>query len=810
MLNDFRYAARTLRHNPGFAATAIVSIALGIGANAAIFSLADGLLFRPLPVPSASRVVTLRSRTPSGTLGFVSYRDFVDFRDRSQSFNSLVAYKLATFGFAADQKAQPQLKAGMLVSGNFFRGLGVEPQLGRGFRPEEDQVEGREAVAVLGHDFWKNELDSDPSVVGRTVRVNGLDFNVIGVAPESFTGMDQYIRPAFYIPAMMAPKLVESNRDLLTNRASRLFAAKGRLKPGVSIAAADAEAASIAKSLEQLEPNTNRAFGAAVRTELQTRGDQQQGDVVLVSLLFSIVIVALLIACANVANLILSRGRARMREVSIRLAIGASRGRLIRQLMAESLLIAFAGGTLGLLIVAFAVSLSPNLQIPGEIPLQFSFQVDQRVLWFTVLVCGACALLFGLAPAIGAAKTDLVRALKAGDFDRRQRWLGRNALVVAQIAGSLVLLVAATQLYRGFSYLLAHSPGFRTDHLIMAGVEPDLVRYSPAQSEQFYKTLTDRAAQLPGVKSAALAFSVPMGTSQRSQTVIPEGYQFPHGNSSAEVLENTVDSRFFETFGVPLLRGRGFLPTDRAGAPRVAVVNEAFARHYFGGEAIGKRMRLKDANGPWVNIVGITATGKYLSIAEPPTDCLYLPFAQDPAPRMTLLAWTAGDPASLAGPVRDLVHSLDANMPVFNVRTMGDFFEQRSVMVVEAVNAIAGFVGLLGLGLSLVGLYAVVAYQVARRTREIGIRMAIGADRPQVMRMILRQASVMGLTGIAIGLVLSFAGSRALTTGLGAPAFDPLLFILVPLALLATTLLAASIPARRAAHVDPMQALREE
>jgi predicted permease len=544
---------------------------------------------------------------------------------------------------------------------------------------------------------------------------------------------------------------------------------------------------------------------------MQTRTDVQQGDVALVSLLFSIVVVALLIACANVANLILGRGRARVREISVRLAIGASRGRLIRQLMAESILIAFAGGALGLMLVAFGVSLAPNLQIPGEIPLQFSFQVDQRVLWFTLLVSVACALVFGLAPALRATKTDLVPALKAGDLDRgRNRWLGRNALVVIQIAGSLVLLVAATQLYRGFSYLLSHSPGFRTDHLIMASLEPDLVRYTPAQTEQFYKTLIDRAGALPGVRSATLAFTVPMGTSQRSETVIPEGYQFPRGKESVEVLENTVDHHFFATFGVPMLRGRGFLPTDRANTPRVAVVNQAFARHYFGGDALGKRVRLKGVNGPWAEIVGVTATGKYLSIVEPPTDCLYLPLLQEQPARMTLLALTSGDPAALAGPVRDMVRSLDANMPIFNVRTMGDFFEQRSVMVVHVVNAIVGVIGLLGLGLSLVGLYAVVAYQVARRTREIGIRMAIGADRSQVMKMILRQAAVMGLTGVGIGLLLSFAGGRALTVGLGAPAFDPILFTLVPLALLLTTLLAAAIPARRAAHVDPMQALRQD
>ena len=811
MLNDFRYAVRTLRHNPGFAATAIFSIALGIGANSSIFSLADGLLLRPLPVPSALQVVTLRSRTPSGTPGNVSYADFVDFRDKNRSFDGLVAFALTRIAFAPDRQVQPELKTGMLVSGNFFRVLHVEPQGGRGFKPEEDQVPGRDAVVVLGHDFWKNQYGSDASVIGRSIRLNGVDFRVIGVAPESFTGMDQYVRPAFFIPAMMAPSLLTSNQDLLTNRGKRSLTVKGRLKSGVSIQAASAEMSALSKSLEQSYPNTNRAFSVMVRTELQTRAEIQQGDVILVSLLFSIVLLVLLIACANVASLIVGRGRARAREISVRLAIGASRSRLVRQLMAESLLIAAAGGALGLVIAQLVVELAGTFQVPGDIPLQFSFQLDQRVLLFTVFVSVACAILFGLIPALQSTKTDLVPALKAGELTQgRKRLLGRNALVVAQVAGSLVLLVMATQLFRGFSYLLKHNPGFRTDHLIMASFDPALVRYSNTQTDQFYKTLLDRTRTLSGVKSAALTFSVPMGTIQDGETVIPEGHQFPRGKESMDVLANIVDSNYFETFGVPVLRGRGFLPTDRADSPRVAVVNEAFARHYFEQNAIGKRIRLKDQNGPWVEVVGVVTTGKYLSLVEPPTDCLYLPFAQNPEQRMTLLALASGDPASLAAPLRDMVRSLDANMPMFGVRTMGDFFEQRSVKLLHMINSIVGVVGVLGLGLALVGLYAIVAYQVARRTREIGIRMAIGADRTQVMKMILRQAAAIGFTGVGIGVVLCFAGGRALTVALSAPAFDPILFTLVAVALLLTTLLAAAIPARRAAQVDPMLALRQD
>ena len=371
MLNDLRYASRTLRHNLGFALTAAISMALGIGATATIFSLGDALVLRPLPVPNPSQVVKLSSRTPSGTLGDIAYADFVVYRDKLQSFDGLAAYSLTPFGFAKDSKTQSQMKYGFLVSGNFFRVMQTEPRLGRGFKPEEDQAPGRDAVVVLAHSFWETEFASDQTAVGRRVRLNGLDFTVIGVAPESFTGMDQFVRPAFYVPALMA-----SDTDLLTNRISRGFTVKGRLKPGISMQAADAEASVLAQSLQQSYPATNRAFGAALRSELQARIDEDPVTPLMIGVLFAIVVVALLIACANVANLILSRGRAREREIAVRLAIGASRGRLVRQLMAENLLIAFTGGALGLLIAQLGIQVISKLPTAGDIPGQTAVQLD--------------------------------------------------------------------------------------------------------------------------------------------------------------------------------------------------------------------------------------------------------------------------------------------------------------------------------------------------------------------------------------------------------------------------------------------------
>ncbi len=811
MLNDLRYAIRTLRQNPGFALTAIVSIALGIGATATIFSLGDGLVLRPLSVPKPSQVVTLASRTPSGSFGDMSYRDYVDYRDKLQSFDGLVAYSLTPFGFAKDSKAQSQMKYGFLVSGNFFRVMQTEPQLGRGFRPEEDRAPGRDAVMVLAHTFWSSEFAADPAVVGHRVRLNGLDFTVIGVAPESFTGMDQLIRPAFFVPAQMAPALLASNNDLLTNRSDRRFTVKGRLKPGVSHRAADAEASALAHSLEQSYPATNRAFGAALRTELQARIDDNPVTPLMIAVLFAIVLVALLIACANVANLMLGRGQARAREIAVRLAIGASRARLVRQLMVESLVIALTGGALGLLVARLGVELISRLPTPGDFPIQTTVELDARLLWFTVLVSLATAILFGLAPALRSTRSDLAPTLKAGPSDQnRKRLLGRNVLVTAQIAGSVVLLIAASQLFRGFGYLLSHNPGFRIDHRLTMSFDPSLIRYTPEQTEQFYKVLMQRVDEITGVKSAALTSSVPM-ESWRGEAVVPEGYQFPKGQESAHAWAGTVDEHYFQTMGITISRGRGFQPADRADSPRVGVVNELFAQRYLGKNPIGKRIRLDQPGAPWIEIVGVTPTGKYAQLFEPPLDYVYLPFSQNPRGQMTLIAEAYGDPTSLAAPLRLLVRSIDSNVPLYGIRTMADLFDQHSVRLMNFLNGLVAAIGLLGLGLALVGLYAVVAYQVARRAREIGIRMALGADRPQVMRLILGQAAAMGLTGVAVGLVLSLAGSRALSASVMAtPGFDPVLVTLVPLGLLLTTLLAAAIPARRAARVDPMVALRQD
>ena len=814
MLNDFRYALRTLRQNPGFALVAILSLALGIGANSAIFSFADALLLRPLPVPQPSRVVSVVSHRRAEGFGGLSYKDYIDFRSKSRSFEGLAAFQLIRVGFAAGKDALPQTKAGFLTSGNAFRALHVEPELGRSFRPEEDQVPGRDAVAVISHDLWQSEFASSQDVIGKTIFLNGISFTVIGVAPEAFTGVDQFFHPALFVPLTMSPRLAPTpEQSILERRDDRGLTVKARLKLGVGVAQANAEAEVIAKQLEQAYPDTNRKCSAAVRTEFQVRVDQSPYDAMLVGFILALVGVVLLIACANVANLLLSRARARSREIAVRLAIGAGRARLVRQLLTESLVIALLGGTLGLVLAQAGVETFSHFKIPSDIPLSIDAKLDLRVTLYALFASIASAILFGLAPALQATRTDLVPALKSGveGASKRRRLLGRNALVIAQVAGSLLLLVCATQLFRATSFLLSSPPGFRTDHILMASFDPTLVRYTPAQTQIFYRRLEEQTRALPGVKSAALARLPPLSNYPIMKSVVPEGFQLPPGHETVTVPANIVSEGYFQTVNVPVLQGRDFKVTDNADAPHVAIASQHFARKFYPNQdPVGKRFRLDGRDGPPVEIVGLARQSQYYFLGEPPQDVLYLPLAQNPQTQMTLLAQSHGDPAALAGPIRDLVRSLDPDQPVYGVRTMEEYFDQRARKFLNWLTEAIGAMGLLGLALALVGLYGLMSYSVSRRMREIGIRMAIGADRVNVVRMVLKQGLLLAGIGVGIGILLSALFSRALTAGLGLPSFNLTTLALVSIALLGVALLGAYVPARRASMVDPMSVLRQD
>jgi len=820
MLSDLRYALRTLRQNPGFALVAIVSLALGIGANAAIFSLADASLLRPLSVPHPSQLITVQSHMRgegnsmlASFLG-LSYPDFTDLKDRSKSFAGLTGARFVPFGLAREKGALPQAKFGALVTADFFRVLDVHPALGRGFRPEEDQVAGRDAVVVLSYDLWKNEFAASPGILGKTIYLNGIDFTVVGVAPEEFTGPDVFVRPALYAPLAMGPRLTGDTQErMLRQRGDRSLEIKGRLKPGVSLGQAAAEAQVIAQQLAQSYPDTNRNTSLAVDTDVQGRMKQQPSNLASMGFMLVLAGIVLLIACGNVMNLMLSRARARSREIAVRLALGAGRGRLLRQLLVESLVIAVLGGAAGLLVTQAGVGFLSQIRVPGDIPVVIDVRLDARVLLFAFFASVASAIVFGLVPAWQSTKTNLVKSLKLGKSDNgKRRFLGRNALVIGQVAGSMVLLVFASQSYRGARILLSSPPGYRTDHVLTASFDPTLTRYTPAQTRQFYKQLLDKARLQNGVESAALTEGLPLlPWNWTMNQVIPEGFQLAPHTESVNVFGVAVTDGYFASLGVPLVEGRDFRAEDTADSPRVAIVNEQFARKYYPQQnPIGKRFRLQGRRGPMVQIVGLARQSTYLFPIEPPTEFLYVPLSQNPHSGMTLLLHTAGDPTGFAAPLRDLVRSLDAGQPIIGIRTMQEVFDQRGRDTLNLVIQSMAAMGILGLTLALVGLYGLMTYSVGLRQREIGIRMAVGADSAGVLRMVLKQGMVLGGSGVALGALLSLMANHVLTSGMGARSFSMPLLALVVIGLLAAAGLGAYVPARRASLLDPNIVLRQE
>jgi predicted permease len=819
---DLRYGCRMLVKNPGFTLISVISLAIGIGANCAVFSWADALLLRPLPVPRPGDVLTVGSTT--SVEGFsrlvASYRDYVDLRDRNKSFEGLVGLTGVTVGFAAKPDTPPKLRIGMLVSGNFFTVMGVEPPWGRSFRLDEDQVPGRDAVVILGHEFWEQQFGGDRSILGRKVWLSGIEFTVVGVTSASFTGMDQFVRYDFYAPLMMWPRLISNSKvQPLEARDARDLTIKGRLKPGVRMTQAQTELSVIAKDLERAYPDTNRNRNLMVRSELQARLAQDPIDGSLIAMLTLLSGSVLFVACANVAGLLTSRAPVRAREMALRLAIGAGRSRIVGQMITESLLLAVIGGVLGLAVGYAGVSVFRQIQLPTDLPIALSFELDRRALVFSLVVALISAILFGLAPAIRSSRADLTAVMKASDaagFGRRRRW-GRAVLVAGQVAVSVVLLVIATIMYRGFQRQLGTGPGYRLDHLLMMSFDPSLVRYTEAQSQQFFEQVAERARSVPGVKSIALASWVPMAADgQGDATILPEGFRFPEGKESVTVLAAMVDEHYFDTLGLSMISGRGFRATDSADAPKVAVVNEQLAKHYWPGQdPLGKRFRLNDSNGPWVEIVGLAKTSKYIFLAEAPIEFVYMPHEQQPQTRMTLLAESLGDPTSLVTPLRDVVRGLDASQPIFNVRTMEEFYRMRTTSIFNIIIGLVAAMGMMGLGLSIVGLYGLVAYGVARRTREIGIRMAIGADRSSVLRMVLRQGVILAGAGLGVGLLASVGARLALRAafpggGGDNRGFDVVAFLLVASAVLSATVFAAYVPARRASRINPTEALRYE
>lgn len=822
LLQDFRFAVRSLRRTPGLTAFVVMTLALGIGMTAATFSMCDALIFRPYPVPHSANVVSLVSTTHDDGFEGFSYREYLELRDKTASYDGVIANAdMEAVGFAADPQATPRVKGGLMVSGNYFRVLGVEPRLGRSFRDDEDFVPGRDAVVVLGPEFWKHEFAGDPTILGRTVRLNGTNFTVIGVALDSFPGMMIFGHPDFYMPLAMA-RVFSTNplKNFFEDRDDRELTVRARLKPGITLQQARNELALLAQNLERDYPKLNRSRGAAVHTqfEMRTRGDDinWKFGVIFVILALSV----LLVACTNVAGLLLSRARTRTREIAVRLAIGAGRSRLIRLLLTESLVLAFLGGlagiTIGYAVVAWFQS-NQNIIFMTDLPLRIPFRMDTRVLLVSLALSLVSALFCGVVPALQSSKAELVNGLKSADVDvpGRKRLWGRNALVVAQVSTSLMLLTASFLMVRGFQHSLLDGTGFSKDHLLMVSFDPRLMQYNELQAKQFYKLLAERIRQAPGVQSATLTQNVPLGGAffdYPSISFVPDGFQMPPDREHFNSMMDTADEGFFDTMQIPVLQGRGFRASDTSDAPRVAVVNEQFAKHYWpNNDPVGKHFRLDRATGTLVEIIGVAQTIKFMDTFQRPMDFVYMPLAQHPIARMTLLLRSDSDPLPLVQVMKDVVRTLDPNMPTLHTMTYEDLYLNQTVRGPGIAIKLVGAMGVVGLLLAVAGLYGVVAYNVTRRTREIGIRMAIGARSSDVLRLVLGKGLLLVGLGIAIGLAMGFAVERLMNSMLfNAGGVDLIAYLVVLPALFLVTVLGAYVPARKASRIAPTEALRDE
>ena len=816
LFQDLRYGIRMLLRSPGVTIVAVLALALGIGANTAIFSSVSAFLLRPLPVAEPNSLVRpLEVTDDRGSTDTFSYPDFADYRDQSTVFENLVAEDMAQAAISAQN--QNDVIWGQVVSGNYFDMLRVTPVLGRAFSPEEDKAPGAHAVVVISHSLWQRRLGGEQSIVGKTIELNSRPYIVLGVAPESFKGTKFGLSLDFWMPMAMAEDLRREPK-LLSERGSHWMTIIGRLKPGVSLDQASAEMSAIAQRLNQAYPddraNTTRAL---VRTEIDGRWDEAATIVKIGSAIaLAISGLILLIACANVANLLLARAASRRKEIGVRLALGASRARLIRQLLTESLLLSILGGAGGLVLGYWVTGLMqgfvPNL--PYNMQNDF-FALDSRALIFTLIVSLATGLIFGLAPAWHASNPDIAPILKgdsSSQSGKTRRFTLRNSLVVAQVTLSLTVLVCGGLFIKSFRNAQKMDPGFNPQGVLLVSLNPQLIGYDEEQTKNFFTRIVERVSGLSGVQSATVARLVPLSDSSSSSgPILKEGEQLAPGSAGRNIMNNVVSPGHFKTLQIPLLSGRDFDERDRKGSQRVIIVNERMAQMLWPGEsALGKRIFIGPNSPNALEVVGVVTTGKYRALAESPRPYYYSPMAQRGPDGMTLMVRTTGDPRGLVTAIRSEVGAIDRRIPLFAIKTMTEHMSWPLWAPNMAATLSLAF-ALVALLLSAVGLYSVMAYVVSQRTREVGIRMALGAKRGDVLRMITIQGMKLAGIGIAIGFLMSLALARVLSSVLiGVSVNDVTIFSVVPLLLALVALIACVVPARRATKVDPLVALRYE
>jgi predicted permease len=814
LLKDLRFGVRALWKSPGFTLVAVASLALGIGANTAIFSLVNTVLLRPLPARDPSRLVSVSVLGKDDTMLAFSYPTYRDYRERSgDALSGIFAERLGPMSLSRD--GNNQRVWGYLVTGNYFEVLGVNAERGRALTSDDDRAPLASPVAVLSHGSWVRRFGADPSVVGKDIVLNGHPFRVVGVMPEGFVGAEVVYTPEVWVPMTMQEWMEPGNAWLERRTTQNIFAV-GRLKDGVTREQAEASLNMLAKRLGEEYPDTNEGQ----RIALVPPGfivPQLRGAVVgFAAVLMAAVALVLLIACVNLANLLLARASSRRKEIAIRLAMGASRWRVVRQLLTESLLLSLAGGVLGLLLAMWILDLVAAYRPPIDVPLWIDVNVDARVMAFTLAASVLTALLFGLMPALQSARADLVPALKdAGAVAGRTRTRLRSALVVAQVMLSLVVLVAAGLVVRALGKLQTVSPGFEVEHGLVASFDLGLQNYDEARGQDFERRLVERVRALPGVKAASLTDLMPLSLNYSSSDVHVEGQQLGRGANAPISMVATVEQDYFKAMNIPLVSGRAFSEADKEDSTKVVIVNETLARRFFPGEdpaqgAIGRRISFQSDTGPWLEIAGVARDGKYWTLGEAPQLFVYSPLSQSYSQTATLVVRSEGDPRSLANSIRAEVAQLDPALPLFDVKTMEEHMGVSLFPARVAASLLGGF-GLLALLLAAMGVYGVVSYSVAQRTREIGIRLALGARARDVLRLVAGRGMLLVGAGLAAGLAVALMLTHFMEGVLyGVSATDALTFTLVVLTLAAVALLACLVPARRATKVDPMVALRHE